>query len=234
MFGDGVRAAGAVIVVAVLVGVAVFVFWPQGVDVPSRDPAGTTVATSAAAVTTTTGVQPVVSPAPATTVAAAQIVESEGAGSPPATGGEPGGPESAAPASTVPEPEVVVSPLPASPPSFNEITPTHRWGEDVSGSGTGNVSQALDVWYRVAGFWDWYMTEGHPMAHGFDAATRPGLSERACGADQLGSSPFLVRDAAYLGSGMERRVGTGTRTAAGVADDRLLARRPVRVQQPEP
>ena len=65
------------------------------------------------------------------------------------------------------------------PPTFGVITPTHVWPENP-GVAIGNPARrAVLVWDSVRAFWEWYLVEGHPQAHGFDAATRPELSETA-------------------------------------------------------
>ena len=65
------------------------------------------------------------------------------------------------------------------PPTFRVITPTHLWPENPNAGVLGAARQSLFAWERIRGFWAWYLTEGHAQAHGFDAASRPELSEIA-------------------------------------------------------
>ena len=86
----------------------------------------------------------------------------------------------------------------------------------------------------MAGFWDWYMTEGHQLAHGFDAATRPGLSERVVGQinwvhHRFWSVMLPTWDRVWNDAWARER--EQQREWLMIA---YLARRPVRVQQPEP
>ena len=68
-------------------------------------------------------------------------------------------------------------------PVFNEVAPTHLWPEVPTGADLAPARLAVDVWDRVEAFRRWYLSEGHPQAHEFDASSRPELSDLA--AEQL-------------------------------------------------